>query len=505
MQDLVRIQLQPLGEVFEVPRGTPLQDILFAHGVEFPCGGHARCKGCRIKVLTGNLPETDRQKEALTGEELAQGWRLACQCKADENLTLEIMQWESTVLADHSTFEFTPREGLGIAVDLGTTTIVAQLVHLASAHVLAVKSALNPQAKFGSDIMSRVNFAVHGAGREKLEKIIRNQIGNLIVQLMDSTPITDPGVKKVVIAGNTVMHHIFSGIDLKPLSHYPFEPEKIGRQTFTADELGWKKIGSTPVHFLPCLGSFVGSDILAGILATNIHQSKTLACFIDLGTNAEIVIGNRDRILCASAAAGPAFEAAKISMGMRASTGAISAATVEDGQLSCHVLGYESPRGICGSGLVDAVAAGLDLGIIENSGRLANSKDKFMLLDPVHLTQNDIRELQLAKGAIAAGLKILLKQWPAGPGDIKNLYLAGAFGNYINRESACRIGLLNLPIDKIQPAGNTALMGAKLALFLTDDQNYNFAPVTQKIEHVSLAADPNFQDIFVNEMIFPTE
>ncbi|MHC4673098.1 MAG: ASKHA domain-containing protein [Planctomycetota bacterium] len=503
MKKIVRIELQPLGEVFEVQRGTELQDILFAHGVEFPCGGRGRCKGCRVKLLAGQLEINPEQQKALSSEDIAEGWRLACQCRANDNLVLEIMQWETAILADSSRFEFAPRQGLGVAVDLGTTTIVAQLIDLSTGHVLAVRSALNPQAQYGSDIMNRVDFAVNRAGQGRLERLIRDQIGNLIAELYHSMAKKAAAIGDIVLAGNTVMHHLFCGIDLEPMSHYPFKPKENGLQTFQAADLGWKGLNDTPVYFLPCVGGFVGSDILAGVLATKMHESDPLIGLIDLGTNGEIVIGNHQRISCASTAAGPAFEGAKISMGMRAATGAISKVSIAGGQLTGHVLGNVTARGICGSGLVDAVACGLDLGLIENNGRLANSEQEISVIDHVRLTQKDIRELQLAKGAIAAGIKILLKQWPAKLEEITKLYLAGAFGNYINRDSARRIGLIDMPMDKVQPAGNTALLGAKLALFTPNHQTRDFSNITGKMEHISLAADPVFQDIFAETMSFP--
>jgi len=502
MKDRVRIELQPLGEVFKVERGTPLQDILFEHGVEFPCGGHGRCKGCRIKVLSGQLPATAEQEEILSPEELAEGWRLACRSTACDDLVLEIKQWEAAILTDETTFEVTPQEGLGIAVDLGTTTIVAQLVNLSNGHVLGVRSSLNPQAQYGGDIMSRVQYGVNETGRRKLEKIIHKEIGQLIRTLQTSTQKGD-GIQDIVIVGNTVMHHLFSGIDIKPLSQYPFETTENDQQIFEARDLGWKTTNNAKVRFLPCLGGFVGSDILAGILATKMYESESLIGLIDLGTNGEIVVGNRDRMLCASTAAGPAFEGAKISMGMRAATGAVSEVHVDNGRLQCHVLGNVAPRGICGSGLVDAVAVGLDLGLIEPSGRLADDQKEVELCPPVQLSQNDVRELQLAKGAIAAGIRILLKQWGATFEDLTTLYLAGAFGNYINRVSAKRIGMINVPLDKVKPTGNTALLGAKLALFSSQGVESDFAFITNKMKHVSLAADALFLDIYIEAMTFP--
>ena len=484
-----------------VERGTPLQEILFAHGVEFPCGGRGRCKGCKIRVLTGSLPITEDDRRKLTDLELAEGWRLACRGRLETNLKIELAQWEAAILTDDSVFAFTPQEGLGIAIDLGTTTIVAQLVDLQSGHVLAVRTALNAQAKHGADIMSRVEFAVAAQGLRTLTAMIREQMGELIRELLASTSSSRP-IKSVVVVGNTVMHHLFCGLDLEPLSHFPFEPHSPALQLFPARELDWALPGNPEVRFLPCLGGFVGSDILAGVLATNLHTSADLVALLDLGTNGEIVVGNHERLLCASTAAGPAFEGARISMGMRAATGAISEVHVEAGQLRCHILGQGPPRGICGSGLVDAVAAGLDLGLVKPNGRFAQG-DSLALAPPVELNQWDIRELQLAKGAIAAGLRILLEQWGATKADVTQVFLAGAFGNYINQASARRIGLLDFPSEKIQPAGNTALLGAKLALFSLQEHNGAYPEVLQKVKHVSLHEDPCFQETYVEEMTFP--
>jgi uncharacterized 2Fe-2S/4Fe-4S cluster protein (DUF4445 family) len=502
MSDYVNIELVPLGKVLRVKRGLSLQDVLFTHGVEFPCGGRGRCKGCKIKVLAGMLPVSEEEKQRLTPAEMADGWRLACRGRAEGDLKIELAQWEAAILADDSAFAFNPREGWGVAIDLGTTTIVAQLIDLQTGHVLAVRTALNAQAKHGADVMSRVEFAVAGQGQRTLQNLVRKQIGRLTKELLTAAGGASTEVESVVLVGNTVMHHLFCGISVEPLSHYPFEPVSPGLQVFEAAALGWSLPGNPAVRFLPCLGSFVGSDILAGLLATKLHESDRPAALIDLGTNGEIVVGNRERMLCASTAAGPAFEGARISMGMRAATGAISEVRVRDGGIECHVLGNVAPRGICGSGLVDAVAAGLELDWISHMGRLANG-DSLALAGPVSLNQWDVRELQLAKGAIAAGLRILLEQWGATRDDLAQVFLAGAFGNYINHSSARRIGLLDFSPDKVRAAGNTALLGAKLALFSLPEQDGAYQQILGKVKHVSLNEEAQFQETFVEEMVFP--
>jgi uncharacterized 2Fe-2S/4Fe-4S cluster protein (DUF4445 family) len=504
MSEPVWIELQPLGERFPVARGTLLQDVLFEHGVEFPCGGKGRCKGCRVRVVSGDLPVSARQESMLSPAELAEGWRLACGSRAEGDLVLDIGQWEETILADSSSFAFTPGRGLGVAVDLGTTTLVAQLLDRRSGRVLAVESALNPQAAHGADVMSRVQFGIEPAGRERLTGLIRAAIGGMVYRLLNAARADAAELCRVVIVGNTVMHHLFCGLDVIPLSIVPFETGHGGLQCFTADALGWANVGSPRIDFLPSLGSFVGSDILAGLLATRLHERSEPVGLIDLGTNGEIVVGNRERMLCASTAAGPAFEGARITMGMRAATGAISEVRLDSGSYTCHVIGNTAPRGICGSGLVDAVAAGLELGSILPTGRFADGTKEWLLAHPVRLNQCDIRELQLAKGAIAAGLQLLVEQWGARPEDLACLYIAGAFGNYINLSSARRIGLIDWPADKVQVAGNTALLGAKIALFEPDAEGTGeYADLRRRIEHVPLASDSRFMDAYVEAMLFP--
>jgi len=503
MSDRVRIELRPYGRTVDVERGTPLRDVLYMYGVEFPCGGRGNCKRCRVQVLEGDLAVTPGDEAILEPEERERGWRLACRSRAEQSVSLQVEQFRAPILADHSDFDFEPRPGYGVAVDLGTTTVVAQLVDLASGNVLACHTSLNPQGAFGSDIMHRTQHALEEAGRKKLMTLVRRGLGKLVGRVIATAEAGEAPIDAVTVVGNTVMHHLFCGLDVEPLARVPFQSSEDGLQEFAADDLGWKISGNPMVRFLPCLGGFVGSDVLAGVLATRMHERDELAILVDLGTNGEMVVGNAERILCASAAAGPAFEAGGIQMGMQATTGAIDEVTVENGRLRCHVIGDVAPRGICGSGLVDGVAAGLDLGWVDPSGRLAGGRSNLELRDPVHITQTDVRQLQLAKGAIAAGIRILLNHWGAGPGDAPRVYLAGAFGNYVNRASARRIGLIDFPDEAVESVGNSALLGAKLALFGKDRAACEYADVLRRIEHLSLASDPGFQEIFVGETPFP--
>jgi uncharacterized 2Fe-2S/4Fe-4S cluster protein (DUF4445 family) len=492
-KELVGIRLEPLAVGFEVVRDTPLLPSLAEHGIEFPCGGGAICGGCAVRVLAGWLPITAADRENFSSLQLAEGWRLACQALAAGPLVLECRQWRMEVLSDSSTIAAAGKHGLGIAIDLGTTTVAAQMIDLASGNVLAVETLLNPQAAWGSDVMSRIRAARDGAD---LTTPIRAALGQTVAKLAADRAHE---IAEVILVGNTVMHHLFSGLDVEPLSHVPFASPALGEQRLPPRDLGWPLPDGCTIRFARCLGGFVGADVLAGIIATGMTHGDDLVALIDLGTNGEIAIGNRHRVVCASTAAGPAFEAGSIRMGMRAVTGAVSHVSLVNGEMRAMVIGDVAPRGICGSGVVDGVAAGLRSGMVFPSGRIANGCKIVPIAEPVVLYQNDIRELQLAKGAIAAGFKLLLEHLSAGVHELKSVSLAGAFGNYVQIESAIAIGLLAAPGEVIHAAGNTALRGAKMLLLENEE------PSLPPIEHLSLAALPDFQDEFADSMAFPEQ
>ena len=490
MTDTVTIRLIPLDVTFAAERGSLLRSSLAAHGVEFPCGGARACGGCGVRVLNGSPAATAWDRDVFSRAEFADGWRLACRMRAETDLLLDVGGVAAPILADDSTIAGGKRQGLGIAIDVGSTTIAAQLIDRASGSILGVRTGLNPQMAHGADVMSRVSFAL---GSRDLTDAIRRFLGDMVGDLAAGREIAE-----IVLVGNTVMHHLFADLDVEPLSHVPFASPSLGERSFHAADLGWPLSDATPIRFLPCLGGFVGSDILAGVVAVDLCRDGALRALVDLGTNGEIALGNRDRVLVASTAAGTAFEAGCIHNGMRAANGAIAHVTAnKDGRLDCEVIGGGSPQGICGSGLVDAVACGLALGCILPSGKIVDGSRIFPVAGEIALRQADVRELQLAKGAIAAGLRILLKHWGASMADIQTLYLAGAFGSYLEFDSARRIGLLECPSQVITIAGNTALRGAKQILA------GKAPPVGTVIRHVMLAANADFEELFVSCMGFP--
>lgn len=494
MHETITIKLLPIGKTLEVTSGTPLIDILHEFGVEFPCGGKGTCGNCKVKLLSGELPVDSVQQKKIDKLQLGSEWRLACYCKAETDITLEISQFENIILADNSNFAFQPKQGFGVAVDLGTTTIVAQLVNLENGHVLDSVAELNPQAKYGGDLISRIQHCLDGK-QEELQKLVRQKIGEMISLMRQKHPIE---VAQVAMVGNTVMHHIFSGLPVNSLSFYPFHSSHLGAQKFTPEKLNWALPEKTEISFYPSIGSFVGSDILGGIAATRMAESERYSVLIDLGTNGEILVGNCDRIVCASTAAGPAFEGAKISQGMRATTGAISSVKAESEKLSVHVIGNVQAKGICGSGLIDIIAVMLNRMQIGIFGEIENGDDSVQLTEKVSVTQQDIREFQLAKAAIATGVQVLLNQLQISYTDIEHVYIAGGFGNFLNIGNVIRTGLIECEAEKILKFGNTALIGAKMFLFENEDFIEN---ILLKTRHINLESDLGFQDIYIEKMM----
>lgn len=285
-----------------VPARTTLRDLLFEQGVEVPFGGWGRCRGCRIRVHAGTAEITAVQRERLSEEELKIGWRLACQGSLIDDLVVELRQWDAAILEDDSLFAFEPRPGLGVAVDLGTTTLVAQLLDLRTSRVLAVRTSLNGQACYGADVMSRIEYACGDGHLPALAQLLRLQITSLIDQLVFSAKVRSTEIRDVVLDDNMGMYHPFCGLDVEPLAHYLFESPHAGLKVFPAGKLGWNLNAEATVRFLSCLGGFVGNDVLAAVLATRLGESVEIVAFFDLGTNGEIVVGNSAGLLCASTA-----------------------------------------------------------------------------------------------------------------------------------------------------------------------------------------------------------
>ncbi len=458
----------------------PLRDRLFDLGVEFPCGGETGCGGCRVRVLAGDVPVTDLMRRTLTDSELAQGWRLGCEAMSAGEVTLDIEQWSAVILSDSAPMPVEPRAGLGAAIDLGTTTLVVQRVNLWTGEVEAVETAINPQARHGADLMSRIRYELDHPG--ELRKLVHVRLAAMLSRLAPGS-----GFLEILACGNTAMHHLCCGFDVSPLAAVPFESPALGQAAV--------RIGKHDVTFLPCLGGFVGSDLTAGAVAVSMDSSRKAVALVDLGTNGEILLGSGEGILCASTAAGPAFEGGRISRGMRAASGAIDAVHPADDGYAVRVIGDTVARGICGSGLVDAIAAALRQDDVRPNGRLAGG-EPIRLAPAVSVTQSDVRELQLAKGATAAGLRLLSKELGQTPG---RLWLAGAFGNSIHVPAAQGIGLLPEDVE-ITPVGNSALRGTRALLLQPSTRDDRLRRLLALCRHVELASLPGFADDYAEAM-----
>jgi uncharacterized 2Fe-2S/4Fe-4S cluster protein (DUF4445 family) len=417
----------------------------------------------------------------------------------------------------------------GMAFDIGTTSIVGFLLDLSTGEQLASAGSLNPQAVYGGDLMSRIAFAQFDpAALKKLQARVLAAVNGFVKETCEKAGVSPAQVYKVVIVGNTCMHHIFLGIDPTFVGLAPYAPSVRAPVVAPARELGIRVSPNAPVCFLPIVAGFVGADTMGVVLATRIDESAQVRVAVDIGTNGEVVMGSRRKLMACSAPAGPALEGAQIRHGMRGAVGAIEKVEI-DGDVRCGVIGGVPPIGICGSGLIDAVAKMLDAAVLDASGLLRteerdtlppalrerlierDGERQFVLAwaaesghgSDITISQQDIRQLQLAKGAIYSGILMLKKVMGVADEEIKELMLAGGFGNYLNIESAIRIHLLpELPIDKVRYVGNAAALGAQMAL-LSEPERARALSVSRRIEHVSLAARPDFQDIFIEAICFP--
>lgn len=419
---------------------------------------------------------------------------------------------------------------LGMAFDIGTTSIAGYLIDLYSGNELAVVSNINPQTKFGADVISRSNYAnKEENGLEVLQSTVIRAINKLITEATKKANVSRDDIYLTCFVGNTCMHHLFLGLSPEYISKSPYIPTISDPLVLNSSTLNIRinKIGKVLV--LPNIAGFVGADTVAAVLATGIDESDEIKLIIDIGTNGEIVLGSKDKLFACSSAAGPAFEGAQIGSGMRGAEGAIDYVVFTE-TLEYTVIGGGKPKGICGSGLLDVVAGLLETGIINETGRFLipekvenplgkKFKDRiiehedsiaFLLVDadssyhgrPILITQKDIRQLQLAKGAMASGIKILMAKHNIDVEDITEVLLAGAFGNYLNPHSACKIGLIPKELEgKITPVGNAAGVGAKQAL-LSVNQYLRTADIANLAEYVELASFPDFASIFAKAMYF---
>ena len=425
----------------------------------------------------------------------------------------------------------TAESPLAVAFDIGTTTLVGTLLCLTSGTELAVAATINPQVSFGDDVISRITLAREGDGLvQELRLSVIEACNALITELLEEVDAPAHRILALAAAGNTTMQHLFCGISPAALGEVPFPPVNSRALGLPAMELDLYAHPLAEAYVFPNIGGFVGGDTVSGMLAHQLRATTKPTLFVDIGTNGEIVLANGGQLLASSAAAGPAFEGARITCGMRATDGAIEKIVVDD-QIRCSVIGSGKASGFCGTALIDAVADLLRLGIIDETGRILGPDEApdgisdairaglvavagdyaFELVsaaesktgEAIRLYQRDVRELQLASGAIRAGIAIMLRKAGLTPEDLDRVLLAGGFGNYIRRENAQRIGLLpDLPVERIHFVGNAASTGAKAVLLARELRN-EAEEIARATEHLDLSMDPEFQMEFGMAMMFP--
>ncbi len=435
-------------------------------------------------------------------------------------------EWKITVVLSNNEIisiesEDTTMEIYGYAVDIGTTKLAGYLLDLNTGKVIAVDSLMNPQIPFGEDVISRLNFP----DQYKLQKVVLEGINQILDSLKEKSGIKAENIYEMTAVGNTVMHHIFLGINPLFLGRSPYPPVIRNILCLNANQLGININSNGKIIILPVIAGFVGADTIGVILSSEMHKRDEICLAIDIGTNTEVVLGNKDKLIAASCASGPAFEGAHIKFGMRASSGSIEKIKIEPH--SFEVL-YETidnapPIGICGSGMIDLVAEMLRVGIIDVGGIIKkdlnnpqirkneNSSMEYVVVPATNtannkditFSQQDINQIILAKAAIHTGIKLLLKNYPLSMESIREVFIAGAFGSHINKESARVIGLFpEIDLDKITVIGNAAGTGSRMALVSNATKEIS-EEISKKVQYLEIGNDKDFQSIFLNSHIIP--
>ncbi|MDA8211050.1 MAG: ASKHA domain-containing protein [Clostridia bacterium] len=614
----VTITFQPMDVKLSVPKGSAISEAAVFAGTELEllCGGRGTCGKCRVQLQGRGGQLSQAEKDLLTADEIAAGWRLACQTRVEGDVTVFLPKknadqlnkgalglkgygsrvdrslnplvkkvcvqipkpdlinqkssWDRLVLvlekqgyqdlhpsdaglsllrqledllsaADGQVTAVvagkqvvavepgnTEEKCFGLALDIGTTTVAGALYDLRTGELKATASSANPQRVYGADVISRLDFARSDPQNTAIlqEKVI-SVVNDIIVKCSQDSKLGPQQIYLVTVVGNTCMQHLFLGINPRNLAAAPFTAVVSHSLLLPASALRLKINPAGYILTLPNVKSYLGADTVGVILATGLHNSKKTQLAIDIGTNGEIVLSYRGRLLACTTAAGPAFEGASISCGMRAAEGAIDKVNITD-KVILSVLGNGPPEGICGSGLIDAVAQMLRVGLIDSSGYLLNGDEARRVVGPelaehlrevegethfilgynhpgrpVYLSQADIRQVQLAKGAIAAGINLLLKELNLTKEDLDEILLAGAFGSYIDRNSARSIGLIPwVSLARIISVGNAAQVGA-VEVLLNQDLRHESERIVKQVEYVELSGRGDFQEFFVEAMYFP--
>ncbi len=496
----------------EASRGEKLLEVLSRSGIRLgaPCGGRGTCGKC--KVIIKGLTYDEKERSLLSDRELAEGVHLACRVLVDRDMEVVLPESEGMRIITSGSADIQADQSqqgkYAAGVDIGTTTVVCYLIDLGAGEVIDTEAAPNAQGIYGADVISRLSYAEE-KGVAILQGAICSQLSEMLLKLLTKNDVEKDSLLRVVMVGNTTMIHFLCGWEISGLCRVPFHPHSVATQYLKPEDLHLPLDAATQVILPAGYSAFVGSDISAAVLASGLYQGEEIRMLADLGTNGELVIGNQDKMLCTSVAAGPAFEGGNISCGMPGLPGAISEVIISDGKPVFSVIGNGKAKGICGSGLLDLIAVLLKLEILDETGLLdddalkeVDGEEVYPLTDEVFLAPSDIRSVQLAKSAVFAGIQILMKEYGTTPDQIRQLLLAGGFGSKLNPESAAAISLIPPELlERTKGIGNGAGMGAILTA--ANPENIKvIEKITQSTPTVELASRPDFMDTYVEAMLF---
>ncbi len=531
---MARIEIVNDGTVRECAEGANLLTELLHAGafVDNPCNGTGVCGKCRVRIADGDVSEVSSTEERMLREEdLAQGIRLSCMTKIYGAIKVELLQKERNhkVLTERYVPEFVHDkhdDGYGVAIDIGTTTVVTALIELKSGREIASASMINAQKHFGLDVLTRITYEYEHSeeGIEQLRKAIVESINDMLAQVCRDAGISADEIREIDVAANCTMMHMFLGMDARSIGRSPYKPMFLKAQKRTAREIGLRAgaDGRALVYCLPQVSAFIGADIVAGAYVCELEKQKGNVLFIDIGTNGEIVLSQRGRLLCCSCAAGPALEGMNISCGMRAAEGAIEDVKITEHGVELTSIDGKEPVGICGSGILAVLKELIRTGLVRKNGafikkenipeadyrypmiRMNGKKREFLLCETPELvvTQGDIRQVQLAKGAILSGFLALLNKAGIGMEELDKVMIAGQFGAHLPAESLTGTGILPKEVeDKIVYVGNSSKTGAYMTL-MSEQVKTEMEAMAERMEYIELAETENYEKIFTESMPF---
>lgn len=499
--------------------------------MEAPCGGHGTCGKCRAKISGDISAPEERERAFLSENEMKSGIRLACACRLYGEFEIDIRRGNIRVQTNFQSrsYTFSPMltdtwknssDMLGLAADIGTTTVALYLCDLQNGKILASRGFRNPQMAYGADVISRIDKIMKDKNALfSQQKILATAIKQAVSELCENMGVSEENIVSAVFCGNTVMQHIAARIDPSSIANAPFIAPTLFGEEYNAYDLNFLKNPKARVYFAPCFASYVGGDIACGMVASGLDACTDRVLYIDIGTNGEIGLSTEKGLYFCSAAAGPALEGAHIACGMPGVTGAISRVTLEDGKLHYNTVDGADAIGICGSGIIDAVAVMLDLGVLDETGYIDDEADcpyldededgnTVFMLDKeknIYISGKDIREIQLAKAAICAGIQTLLHEAGISYESLSGVIIAGGFGSHLRAQSICRIGLIPMiEEEKISFVGNAAGAGA-VAVLLGKEPREAIRTICDRSIYLELSQNAYFMEKYIDEMMFQAE